>query len=281
MKRASLLYDGKFALGITLGALSLLLFALLGGYLGVKVFENNTLFGAIIGGILAGSFSLIATLLTNFFLYKRDEKDRRNMQEASLSSLLLKTNDFVDLVVKCYRHHLDPAPDLNLFYGSKRLSKPLKYPASRVIFSDDEKLALFQLNNARILNEVTDIERMSQSLSSLLLDYEVAFEGVITRTVKSQSSHIVGRHVSGEYEIHPIQLMEVENFQEHLISSLWRMYPQVMHAQSLLIEILNDEFGRKFEFKIEDMSSQAPNFFEVQSDEEMMHNLRNALIRKL
>ena len=76
--------------------------------LGVAV--DSSLLGAIIGGVLAGSTALIATLVTCYFLLVESVNKEKALDEAKVLSIYLKSHAARDAIVKSYRHYFDSSP---------------------------------------------------------------------------------------------------------------------------------------------------------------------------
>jgi hypothetical protein len=261
VKKNSLLDGGQFALGFFIGLVVVLLVVVFGGYIGARVFENETLFGAVLGGFLSGSAALAATILANYLLIRRADQLERQEREAILIGILVKIVDFNDTVTKSYRHYFDSSPDLSLYIGQLRLPKPLLYSRAAVEFTQLEKGVAFSLRNATLLNDLVDVERMSYSLNGLLNDYRISFEAIVKDTLKSQPPSINGRQVSGEFVVNPVELLEIDSYKGHLLSALLRDFPKMQIVLQNVISVLREDFGRNVEYKVEDVPAQADNFF--------------------
>lgn len=100
----SLLDGGKFALGLSIGGSVVLVLAIWLSLTDVFKPGDSTLLGAVVGGFLAGFISLIATILTNYFMLRDSEARKIDELETIALSCFQKLHSTRDTMVKAYRH---------------------------------------------------------------------------------------------------------------------------------------------------------------------------------
>ncbi|WP_299698992.1 hypothetical protein [uncultured Tateyamaria sp.] len=261
--KLSLLDGGRFALGVTIGFLIAVLFALLLGELDYEFWDNDTLLGALIGGGLAGFFAIAATAMANFQQAKVTEAAKRQELETIAFAVFSRLNDLFDSITKSYRHHLDGDDTLRIHYGDqKSLPKPLLAREAELGFTVEDKNLGLHLKNAELFNLITDADGIARNFLFLRAEYERRFFEFQTNVYRQNDLSVSGSKVVAAAEINPVELLELESIAGHFLSFLMRAQKEVRSMHTEVIVVLEGEFSRKVDFVLTSQKSQATNFFD-------------------
>jgi hypothetical protein len=259
-----LLEGARFALGLVVGfTASVFLFLLLDmADLGVAV--DSTLLGAVIGGILAGSTALLATLVTSYFLLVENSNKEKAQDEVKALSIYIKVHSARDSIVKSYRHHFDGSPGNTIRYGQfGQIWKPLAFSGSDTNLTDDEITLALKYKNAEIFNLLMDAKAMIDLHGKLAASYERQFNQFQKHIFDNNRVNIDGQHLSGEVKIDRLELLAIEDLRNVFKSFLLRSHQSIVQVHSEVIAFLSTEFSRTISFADDpSIPASADNFYE-------------------
>lgn len=262
LRPRQLLDGGRFALGLTVGFIvSIFLFLLLDvSDIGVRT--DTTLFGAVLGGILAGSTALASTVLSNYYLLKQQPEEAAYADQNIALGILTKLHEARDVFVKSFRHYFNRSRENVIRYGaSGTIPKPLAFSSADVHFSDAEKVFLLG-RNSHLFNLLLDADSLVFSFNNLTSAYEKQFNKFQEHIFSQNKVNIRGVELSGEISIDPLELLKIEDLRNILKSFLLGSQAPIAEVYDEMIKFIHSEFGRKLEYVQDlEMSGSATNVF--------------------
>lgn len=262
--KASLLDRGYLALGVVIGFSVTLVSVLLVEHLHI-ISSNETIVGAIVGGVLSGLVTLFAVTIGTYFDNNRAEQERYLSLEAEAFSAYSKVTDILDDITKQYRHHFDSTSSLRLHYSKgsekKSLAKPLQGKSEKIRFTTDEKSVGLKLKSIVIFNDLNNLDAISETFHFLREEYGRRYFDFQKSTFETGKLEIEGRNVSSDAKVHPLDLIGLEDASEQFKSFLFKTQHEVREAHRRYTEALETHFGKRFEFEILDSPSQSKNMY--------------------
>ncbi|MFM7653991.1 MAG: hypothetical protein ACKO56_01200 [Paracoccaceae bacterium] len=250
----SLLNGGQFALGLVTGGTVVLVFSIWLSMEQLSKPGDSTLTGAIIGGFLAGSISLIATVLTNYFMIKDSSIRKAEELERVASSSFQKLHSTRDTLVKVYRHYFDGSPDNVLQYGAqgqpaRQVPKPLAFSNIDRRLSDDELSLPLALKEVALFNALGELDNFVSNYNNISNAYHAQFNRFQEILLRSPDTSFRGRHVtSSAVTIHPIEILALEDLRDHLLQCVRHGMPLAVDTHNEMISVMQRHFGRRIEF---------------------------------
>lgn len=259
-----LLRGGSFAIGFFTG-----IFACLSSYIifsgGVALPSDPTLFGAIIGALLAGATALLAVIISAVVQRVSELRLEKLQRNERYFLILARVLDHNDLITKVYRHWLsgDETDQLALQSvvsgkdkGSFRLTKPIFGLENGVPFElSDEAFCLAEKKN-ELGQLLGNLRRARFSILSLHDEYYQHFETLVEMSIRNPRTQVNGTRVKSTEEFAEVELLRLRDLEQHIRDFVLRHYPETKSAIQKTFLILEEEFQRKLTF--EELPDESP-----------------------
>ncbi len=236
----------------------------IGGWTLLKHFFSDTAFdagleGAIIGGLISGSFALLGVVMSNVASTQAEKTADKKRRKAIAHSVFVKCTAVQDHLTKCYRHYLDGSPALSFrICGVGQFRKPLLGPPFEIAFSDAEMSLGLAEGDIELHNAIETFSRVNQAHSH----FKNLYDEKIIEVEKEMAKNAVVQDgkVQSNATLSTYQVAILESVFSGYWSFLLRAYPEAREQHQNLVSILEKSFSTKIEFEFSDDPPQAPNF---------------------
>lgn len=249
----SVLERGHFALGITIGGLSVLLALLALGFLDIDLSEAS--FSSIIGTIIGATIAFLGSFLVIRQARQDREEDRKASDVATLHGILAKLIDLNDGLQKTKRHFMIHDRSSKVFIegpaSSNYFSKPLEGYWRRTEFDVKERTFLLRLRGGDFFSVLSDVNAISENFHFLRERHKAAYyelhEEVFAKEIERKDYAVRG-------ELNPnstkfMAMMDVDG----LLRSFLADTPLVVEAfLKSMIQLSNEIADQKIKYDVTD-----------------------------
>lgn len=263
-ERLSMLREGIFALGLSLGIFVATLF-----FVAVNSPDSfsvgapemwSSIAGALVGGIISAIVAQRSFRLATARELEKQEAERLAIRKAQAYTLLLKLMDTLDRVHKAHNyyrtfeaHAVVEVREKNPATGHLRVKcqiwKPLEGKKKLVDLGLQERSYMLEEGALELFNLVSDLEGALSNCDFLEEKYQAFFEEFSHGQLSGGEVTVQDKSVISEGEPDEFGLLRVTDALDKLRSALTLATPQLFEAIEKVIGLIERKFGEKVEIE--------------------------------
>ncbi|MCR8827983.1 hypothetical protein [Pseudosulfitobacter koreensis] len=208
--------DGKFALGLIMGSVFTLLAFLATEKYSQIILNDPTLFGAVLGALIAGFIGVTGQVLVIYQTAQRVEAEEQKKERAVLQSLLVRMNRTMSTFAQCKSHLESTSPFDNIKFDDREwLMKPLKINDLPSGFSDVDLSLPLSFGDFKLFNLMNVFDSVVRNFGWVYNEYDREVSLMLNLIRSGNDMKFSDGKMSGNAELDIRHYHEVRDFQNH------------------------------------------------------------------